>query len=1091
MRRGHHVSVTHRFLFCVHSDCYHVRNRKARQGGTVAISVVWTSEERLVSEAVLDALRGGLEERGSCVLLVPTFGQALDAQRVLAGVPGMGMAVSATTPFGLARERWEVWGDGRALADDVVLSVLARNVLVAAEDEDRGPLWPSEGHVRLLSRLVDRALPWLPLDDSGRVDAEACRRAGLTQTEALLMGLAGRLGSELAAHGYVAKSEAMALVPRALDDADVPPVVMAGFSRMERRERELVLGLSELCDVRLVAFDPGEVAGAQVRHLARQLCAGGAEGGRVAREPMAERAPSLAALLQSLFVGEASRPDGEPPVELLCASGPVAEAELVAGRVAELARTAEAQDGVAPVVLAVPDCQRAQRELVPKLAARGLCVRSQWTRATQDVPATQAFLAFARSVAALAELAQRWPQPREGLEGPVPQLGDMSWWPPRDLMDFLLSEVSHMSAQKAWRLDAQWRGNRLLTPAEVLETLQSERETSGPVARATRELLRGRIGSAASKLLAPYATQAARHQVHGLLGGEAPGMLQGILRVAGTLRTLGVSADPADPGALPLSELVRLCEWAVAGSSIVSRTSVGEGEPQVLLMSLREAAALPPCSAHALVAVGCTAAEQPLQAEPSLLEALLDATGVEPTTDALAAARAEFVSLVGVARERLVFERSLTDADGKEAYPSVMLTELLAAYGIEPGQDPAARGIRVGRRAETDLGANRMPQGTPPTLREVDEPAPAGQLTPAARRLVVVPQNGRAAQADGRPVLSASQIETYLECPLKWFSLRRLGLGTLDAGHGGMEMGTFAHRVLEKTHCELFARAVGASDAADERLLRKLGEAHLLDRVEGSRVSASNLDLARSILELEFDLHAEHMYLTKRPGLKQQVLVAHSSAEREQERRLKQDLLSSLEYEAGVLDGFEPRLFEWGFGRGAEPVEYAGAYIMGTVDRIDVGPNGTAVIVDYKHKNPKTLPAEYDALQDGVLEGLRLPNRVQSLVYAQVVRRAFEGRLRLVGTVYLGTKGTHALAGAADENAVDLVFGKVSTRREPRVSVPRAEDGSAGLTHLLDQTEELIAEQVEQMMAGNVEARPRDPSSCSFCPVMQCERRIK
>jgi hypothetical protein len=148
------------------------------------------------------------------------------------------------------------------------------------------------------------------------------------------------------------------------------------------------------------------------------------------------------------------------------------------------------------------------------------------------------------------------------------------------------------------------------------------------------------------------------------------------------------------------------------------------------------------------------------------------------------------------------------------------------------------------------------------------------------------------------------------------------------------------------------------------------------------------------------------------------------------------------------------------------------------------------VIIDYKHKSPQGFAAEYDALQEGVLEGTVLPGRVQSLIYAQVVRRAFEGRLRLVGTVYLATRSPHALAGAADEEVADLVFGRLSSRRAPQVSVPAAPDGTPGMGQLLDRTEELVAEQVSRMLAGQVEARPRDRHSCDFCPVTQCERRV-
>ena len=279
-------------------------------------------------------------------------------------------------------------------------------------------------------------------------------------------------------------------------------------------------------------------------------------------------------------------------------------------------------------------------------------------------------------------------------------------------------------------------------------------------------------------------------------------------------------------------------------------------------------------------------------------------------------------------------------------------------------------------------------------------------------------------------MLSASQIETYLDCPYKWFSLRRLRLGTVDAGHTGMEMGTFAHRVLEVTHRELLARALEAQSPGVPRdeLLAQIEADPARARARLARGRGEPRGGARGARARVRPAPAAHVH-GQAPARNLQLLVAHDSSERAQEDQLREDLRSSLAYQTRILQGFEPRLFEWGFGRRGDLVEYAGAYFTGTVDRIDVSPHGTAVIIDYKHKSPNGFAAEYDALQDGVLEGEKLPNRVQSLIYAQVVRRAFEGRLRLVGSVYLSTKSPHALAGVADENVVDLVFGRVSSQR--------------------------------------------------------------
>ena len=1062
----------------------------------MALIVLHTPEERLVGSAVVDALRDAVDSCGSAVLFVPSFARALEAQRALAGRPGLSLSVATTTPSAWVRERWEVWGDGRAIADATVLAILSRMAVDQASPDERGPIEPSPGIVDLLSRLVGQALPWLPLASDGSVREGECVSAGLTVAETRLVGLAGKVGQALCSHGYASMSEVSSLVPRALGraGASVPPVVVAGFSWMSRSERELLQALGRLTTVTFVSTEFEGPASDQVRRLVGLLEA--RDEGRVEAGDAVRRHPELTALLSDIFGREVLAPVAASPVELLLPSGPVAEAETVARRVVELAEMAKADvatpSAVPPIVVAVPDMGRAWRELVPKLVSRGVRVRVQGMSPLSSDEATQAFFSYARVVAHLSELATTWPDPVQGPEGPVARLGDMDWWPPRELVDFLLSDISHVGTSKAWRLDALWRGNRLLTPARVLEMLQSERDTSAPVARATAELLRGRIGTAASKLLAPYVEAMGDEAAHEG-ADQARAALQAVLQLAGTLRELGITSDPSVEGALGLRELVELAEWASCGGRVVGRQDVGPAsqEPQVLVLGTNQACELPPGSAYALVACGLTTAEQPVRSSDDLLHALFEALGVEPALDPMAQARSAFRSLVAVPRVRLVLERALHDVDAKPTYPSVMLSELLATYGMSSTAEFDDLPLPHTQRPETTLASNLSPVGLTPAPVATDEPSPSGSLTEAVRELVFVPQAGSDRLPGGKPVLSASQVESYLDCPYKWFSLRRLRLGQVDAGHTGMEMGTFAHRVLEVTHRELLAGALEAENpgVSREELLEAI-ERNPVRHVAGSRVTPETLDVARSVLGEEFDLHMRHMYMERRPRQAQQLLVAHDSFERAQEERLRQDLLSSLEYQTRILQGFEPRLFEWGFGRHDQLVEYAGAYFTGTVDRIDVSPHGTAVIIDYKHKSPVGFAAEYDALQEGVLEGTLLPRRVQSLIYAQVVRRAFEGRLRLVGTVYLSTRSPHALAGAADDNVADLVFGRLSSRRAPQVCVPAASDGSSGMDELLDRTEELVAEQVARMMAGDVEARPRDKHSCDFCPVTQCERRV-
>ena len=972
--------------------------------------------------------------------------------------------------------------------------------------------------------------------------ADVCAGAvpeGVTAAERAVAELVVAYADELSEQGLVEESEVMAALPDVLAAAcaEVPPLVLAGFLQMARPVRELVCGLARTHEVSLVCAGGEGAASEAARALAAEVCALAGEKSVVVAEAVpadvpasAPRAAELEAVLGELFEpGSPVAPTDA--VRLLLPAGPSAEPALVASQVEALAK-----GGAADVVLAAPNPVAVWDELAPRLAARGISVRAQLGVAVPALGAGRAFLEYVRAVARLSELAEGWPEETPVDGGVRVAVGDMSWWPPRELSDFLLSDISGVGAERARVLDASWRANRLLTPGGVVEQLQSEKDTSPEVAAATRELLRGRMGSAASKLLAPYvqgekAGTPVAHEVTAALGA--------VLALAKSLKELGVSADPSEEGSVSLVELVRVADAALARTKVALRLgrAVPGARATVRIMGAVEAAALEPGSADALIALGQTSTESPVSVADDVRSALLEAYGVEACPDAMAAARARFAALVRVPRQVLVLERTLFGADGKPCYPSVMFGELVACYGLGADAKPAELLASLGAgnvlgRGEVSVAENASWAGTAPARVATEQSEPAGRIAASMRELVSPPPEGVPVEG-ARLLLSASQIETYLECPYKWFSLRRLRLRDADAGFTGAEMGTFAHRVLEVTHRELLARAMeraqGGHALADLRAsvpdamqqeeygelvegLVAQAQADPAARVAGSSVAGSAaLEEVRAILGEEFDAHLSHQYQLMGKARKPlaQALVPHSSSEAGQVDRLRKDLLSLLDYEAGLLVGYEPRFFEWGFGRRGMPrVEYAGVELMGTVDRIDVDAHGQAAVIDYKHKSDVGFAGEYDVFSAKVPRPdagapFPAPRRVQSLIYGQVVRRAFPA-LTVRSATYLCTKGAHALAGAVDEDAADNVFGvhPVSAKRGESVLVGRAErfgsdvpvgaaEASDGMGSLLDATEEAIGAAMERLRAGDIEARPLDAAACQFCPVLNCERRLE
>ena len=1074
----------------------------------MSLTLITTDDPRVVSAPVVGSLRDALAARGEAVLVVPSFEIALSTQRELAQLGGLALGVRVTTPRGWAGERWEVWGTGEPQTDVATRLALAYKAVHISSDKLREGIPTTKGTVSSLGELARDVLPWLPLAPDGTPDETSDKAVWFTPGRRGMLRLAGVYQRLLRENGLVEGCEVMAWLPERLAAHGVasPPMVVAGFSSAGYAERVLVGQMALQCPVTVVASSDGGPSGALATRFLAELEQDVTRAGFPCErlcETSAVGSPhdELATLRATIFrARELPVVAATGQVRRIEAAGPLAEAELVAREVELLAA-----QGAHEVAVVAADAGAAWRGLAPRLAARGMRATGASRDGASKSPAAATFLAFASAVARLDRIAREWPEPDQAPDGPIPRLGDMSWWPPRDVTDFLLSEASSVPREKAWALDARWRGNRVLTPAQVLHDLQSADKTSAALAQATSSLLRGRIARAARMLFEGMAER--RPEVPGVAWADAESALSDVMQLAQSFRGVGIRlGGEGDEGGevggdgiylVSLEALVEVTSQVLEHVAISQRRSLGPDDAQVTvrICSRGEAAMLGPRSVDALVAMNLTSAEYPLKPDEGAVAAMLSDLGLLAADDPLEKARAQFAAAVAAPRSTLVLERALRDAEAKPTYPAVVLTELMACYGVDPDDDvtessqlaPLVPRTLSEARATENLSAAGVSQA----LASVQEAAPTGCVTPASRDLVLVPRNG-SLEADRS--LSATQIETYLECPYKWFTLRRLGLDSVDADFSGMQEGSFAHCVLERVHAQLFQEAAERTGLAQPG---KQLDSMAIDQqfVCGARVNRDNLDRAHALLDEAFDEHATgQLRNSRRVG--SQSYVPHTKSEELQLWRLRRDLHAVLEHETGLLAGFEPRYFElrFGFGAGSHHVEYAGVPFVGSVDRVDVNAHGCAVVIDYKHKKAAGFAAEYDVFgSEGCvsLDALEVPRRVQSLIYAQVIRRLFP-QLRVVGAVFLSTKGTepaeHVIAGGVEANLVDVVMGDVSSQRLPRVSV--GEDGAFTFEELLDATEELVRAQIASLLAGDIEARPKDETACHWCPVATCERRL-
>ncbi len=291
---------------------------------------------------------------------------------------------------------------------------------------------------------------------------------------------------------------------------------------------------------------------------------------------------------------------------------------------------------------------------------------------------------------------------------------------------------------------------------------------------------------------------------------------------------------------------------------------------------------------------------------------------------------------------------------------------------------------------------------------------------------------------------SASSLEGWIGCPMRWYVMNVLAPGAFDPEPEPLAKGGLAHAALADTL---------------EGLRAETGSA---------RLSTARLKLARELLGAALERNEPDHPLSvspeRRPGVR---------------RRLRADLERYLERAAEVEDPLEPRFLEVGFGIDADAgrgqasalpaFEFGpGSRLRGRIDRVDVSPAGEAVVYDYKSS---FAPAPAKWLAEGKLQVALYMRAVQELL-----------GLEVVGGFYQPLSGADLRArGLLDsDGAVQLQCVRGDARDHGEVQ------------ELLDGALAMASAAVAEARRGEIEARPRTcafpKGGCEFPTICRCER---
>jgi ATP-dependent helicase/DNAse subunit B len=963
---------------------------------------------------VLDAVRGHLAHGEEPLLLVPTRADVERYRRELA-LEGAVLGARVERFEGLIGEIVR-----RAGVSEPVLGRVARDRVLAKVTAGGGEAAPrsTPGFVSALAAMVAE----LEVQRVTPARLEAALKAWASADGAAAAAGAGDLGRLYGEYGKLLRRigrtdperrAAQALDALRLEPAlwGTTPVLMYGFDDFGALQLDAIETLGSVVDARVtvsLTYEPGRTAfGGRagtfetLRPLAREHRHLQARAEYYAPQARA----ALHHLERSLFEpGTGHKQDAAGAVRLLEGGGERAELELVAGEVRALL-----DEGIRPEEIAVVHrMPGAVAELLGEVfVAHGVPYALEREVGFANTAIGGALVGALRSTTDAGEVADLLAWLRS--PGLLVHL---------ELADRLEAKARREGVSSAARARAIWEAEhwRLETLDHLSEAVR--RGGRALCERAMRELEwlfnAPRRGSAAlleSDELDEAGALAAGRRALAELGGLASGVPE-----------LGVDA----------AELARVLE----GLKIVSGERAGEGKVAVvdpLALRARRVRALFLCGLQEGV-FPASARPQPLLSEEErrrLAETSGLRVGGGRQGDALAAERYALYAAVSRPEELLVLSWHAADDDGVAHARSLFVDDIVDLF---------ADGL-VQRRVRRALGAVDLPAGGPRS------PIPLAPL-----------RDEEITRELREHVWSASSLEVWAGCPVKWFVERMLRADDLDPEPEPLARGGLAHAVLKDTF---------------EGLRERTGSA----RLSGARLRLAKelLREALSTREAEFPLSSAP---ERRPGLR---------------RRLEADLERYLEHAVEQESPLEPTYLELGFGFGDRPAGEAseegrdsavsasltdtaglpaldlgdGLRLRGRIDRVDVAAGGgQAVVYDYKGRN---APPAAKWTEQG---------NVQVALYMRAVEELLG--LEAAGGFYQPLSGGDLRArGVLDSESgieIECVRGEVREQTEMR--------------ELLEEAVATARAAAAQAGRGELESRPRTCAyrgGCMYPTICRCE----
>jgi len=909
---------------------------------------------------VLDEALLAVARGESPVLVVPNHADAHRLESELADKSPMGVRVSALDQFVL--DLWLLHGDGRRVVRSHERNSIIAHVLARGVEESLEYIAHTPGLRTLLARLAAQAGPEInALENCGGGVRSAVNRLLDAYSDALDQA------------GLVEGRRARKIL------ADTEPTLPgpAGFLRfdtLERSDVDLLAGLAKHNAVSVaLTWEPGFAPTRANDGIARAIDRLASE-----RVQLSETKPTgeIAELARALFGGPAGLVARGHVVHGM-ALGMEAEIALVTRLVTQTIEKDTAPERVAVVF---PDVAKRLTDLRRAFRAAEVPTEFQTTLRFSATPFGRAYL----NVLVLALGAG-------GRE---------------EAMGFSASPFSGVDSPAAQDLDRTWRRRRVSQPRAIARSLKGLSPSASEAVDAALVATSKPLTQESLPAWQLVADTLLRAGAEGRRGGDRDGPLedaaayQAVSVALSEMARMPVALRPADAVQALRDVAVRVDSRETPGKvQVCDLGAVGARRFDVVIVG------------------GLTDIEFSTTDRDSVEDEWGSALDSAERASAGDLARLRFYSLTARARDRLVLVRQEGDSDDREYRPSAVWDDVLEAYRSErdTAEDlrsalPAVRmsgsHIETFAPQQTRGRARARESATTLRFREADR----SQIASAAGLSAIGAQR----------TYSATEVETYLQCPYRWFHERIVRPQDIDSEFDAREQGKRAHRLLAAFYEHL------AAEGPRERVTPDWLEVALELFAEVARIESLRMPQPHALAER---LAAARAYFWAR---------------------------SVIEADATFLPEHVPRYSEISFGE-ERPFRFAGVIFRGRIDRIDAGPR-SVFVTDYK-----------SAREVVGLSGFDGGGRVQPVIYAAAAEV-------LLGAPVAGSAYRSLRSGKVRGFWRRDLFEKV-----PQEMYLGDALDEQGFGDLIARTSERVIAATDAMKAGRIEPKPASRETCSHC----------